>query len=319
MSQTLMVESEQKDKTARKKAGSDPRKASGVGALLREERRNRSLDFRQVARMTRLREPFLQAIEKEAWDELPAPVFVRGFVRSYARALGLDEQMVLDLYDQSQPFKPSAPRPLLEPEKTGRGQRILLILLLGVLAGILLYLWQGNPAPEWPSPSGKSTPTQEETRPTLSDTPTAERPPHVDSRAGETPGGAKERFPVPAETPVENEPTETGASEPSLLPEDINLYPEPSEEVAVPEEAFELEADVLQRTWVEISVDGKEPRNFLFEPGSHPRWEGKESFDLLIGNARGIVLHFNGNTLENLGEPGQVVRVRLPGDLETSD
>lgn len=317
-SQALMAELERKNRPEKRKGESDSSKTSGVGALLREERRNRSLDFQQVARMTRLREPFLRAIEKEAWDDLPAPVFVRGFVRSYARALGLDEKRVLRLYDQAQPLEPSTPKPLMEPEKAGRGRRILLILLLGVLAGILLYLWQGHPAPEWPSPHEQSMQAPEP-RPDVPEAPIGKRPPHVSSRAGDEPGGTKKTFPMPSEAPVEAEPMDLEAAEPAPLPEDIKPFDTLPQEAEVEEESLALEADVRQRTWVQVSVDGEEPRNFLFEPGSHPRWEAEETIDLLIGNAGGMVLHFNGKTLDNLGKQGQVVRVRLPGDLETSD
>jgi cytoskeletal protein RodZ len=319
ISQALMAESERKNRTGKGKGEQELPKASGVGALLREERRNRSLDFPQVARMTRLREPFLRAIEKEAWDELPAPVFVRGFVRSYARALGLDEQRVLALYDQARPLEPSVPRPLLEPEKTGRGRRILLILLLGVLAGILLYLWQGHPAPEWPLPREKSTATEEKTQQDLRDASIDKKPAPVRSQAEKMPGGVKETFPVPIEPLVESEAAEMRAAEPAPLPENFHSSLPATEGDAVPEEMLVLEADVRQRTWVQVSIDGEEPTNFLFESGSHPRWVAKESFNLLIGNASGIVLYFDGNSLENLGKPGQVVRVQLPGDVETSD
>jgi len=269
--------------------------------------------------MTRLRVPFLQAIEKEAWDELPAPVFVRGFVRSYARALGLDEQRVLALYDQARPLEPSVPRPLLEPEKTGRGRRILLILLLGVLAGILLYMWQGHPAPEWPLPRGKSAVTEGKKRQDRPVTSIDKKPTPVRSQAEKMPGGVKETFPVPIEPLVESEALDMSNAEPAPLPENLYSFPDASERDTVTEEPLVLEADVRQRTWMQVSVDGEESRNFLFETGSHPRWVAKGSFNLLIGNASGIVLYFGGKKLENLGKPGQVVRVRLPGDMETSD
>jgi hypothetical protein len=85
------------------------------------------------------------------------------------------------------------------------------------------------------------------------------------------------------------------------------------------EEEGVLRLDVVERTWVQISIDGGEPRDFIFQPGSNPSWEGGESYELLIGNASGVEVHFNGNTMRNLGKPGQVVRLVLPRDLESGD
>jgi hypothetical protein len=75
-------------------------------------------------------------------------------------------------------------------------------------------------------------------------------------------------------------------------------------------------ADVLERTWVQISVDGRGPREFIFQPESHLRWKADKQLDLLIGNAAGIVLNYNGMILRDLGRPGEVIRVRLPEDVD---
>ncbi|MCF8062796.1 MAG: helix-turn-helix domain-containing protein [Deltaproteobacteria bacterium] len=329
-----MAEPKQKTKPPRKKAEPEKPRTSGVGALLREERRNRSLDIREVARSTRLREHFVEAIEQEAWDRLPPPVFVRGFIRSYARALGLDAARILELYDQSGPAEQAEPRPLQEPEPPGRGRRILLLLLLGILAGVLLYLWQGNPAPDWPgTPSAPTEPTDREMEPPVREPIGPENPPAPPeppagfselSSERETPAAA-ERAPEPALSPPERssspppEPEETIPGQDTVPAETEPPGPvSPREEATVQEERT-LTIDVAERTWVQISVDGGEPKDFIFQPGSRPRWKDGESYELLIGNAAGVVVHFNGNTLKNLGKPGQVVRLTLPRDLESRD
>ena len=82
-----------------KNAEAESQKELGVGALLKNEREKRSLNYGQLESMTMLRSYILEALEHEEWDKLPQPVFVRGFLKSYARAIGLDEQKVMDLYE----------------------------------------------------------------------------------------------------------------------------------------------------------------------------------------------------------------------------
>lgn len=69
---------------------------ASIGATLREARERRGLTIEQVAQDTRISARFLEALEAEAFELLPAPVYVRGFLRSYASYLRLDPQPLLD-------------------------------------------------------------------------------------------------------------------------------------------------------------------------------------------------------------------------------
>jgi hypothetical protein len=89
--------------------------------------------------------------------------------------------------------------------------------------------------------------------------------------------------------------------------------------VSGPDEGTEwhvLKAVVEGRTWIRITVDDEEPREYIFQPGSRPQWKAKKGFDLVIGNAAGIEFEFDGQSMENLGELGQVVRLKLPEGYE---
>lgn len=68
------------------------------GVLLRRARERRGLSMQDVARVTRISDKWLPALEEARLDHLPAPVFVSGYVRSYARVVGLDEGDLLDRY-----------------------------------------------------------------------------------------------------------------------------------------------------------------------------------------------------------------------------
>ncbi len=69
-----------------------------LGEMLRSAREARGLDRSRIERDTRIRERYLSALERGAYDELPGEVYARGFLRSYAKYLGLDPDAMLALY-----------------------------------------------------------------------------------------------------------------------------------------------------------------------------------------------------------------------------
>ncbi|OLC56327.1 MAG: hypothetical protein AUH92_00395 [Acidobacteria bacterium 13_1_40CM_4_69_4] len=75
-----------------------PRPAPGSGSELREERQRLRLALETIAERTKIRRAYLQAIEEERFGDLPAAVFVRGFLREYARCLGLPGDDVTQTY-----------------------------------------------------------------------------------------------------------------------------------------------------------------------------------------------------------------------------
>ena len=64
---------------------------ASIGESLRRERERRNIQLDQVSQELKISSRFLQAIEEENFDRLPAGVFAKSFVRQYARMLGLDE------------------------------------------------------------------------------------------------------------------------------------------------------------------------------------------------------------------------------------
>src|SRR5215831_5841677 len=61
-----------------------------IGNSLREARLRQQLDFAELEQQTKIRSKYLQALEDEQFDVLPAPTYVKGFLRNYADALGLE-------------------------------------------------------------------------------------------------------------------------------------------------------------------------------------------------------------------------------------
>ncbi len=80
-----------------------------VGTRLREARAQRGLSLEDVAMATKVPKASLANLEAGRYDLLPAPVFIRGFIRSYARAVGLDPNPVVRAYENRTLPTPPAP------------------------------------------------------------------------------------------------------------------------------------------------------------------------------------------------------------------
>jgi transcriptional regulator with XRE-family HTH domain len=94
-----------------------------TGALLRQVREALGVELREIAERSKIGMGYLQAIEAELFGKLPAPVYVRGFLVEYGRALGLDVERVKQTYlarykaarpspdDEEDPRDPAVSRP----------------------------------------------------------------------------------------------------------------------------------------------------------------------------------------------------------------
>jgi cytoskeletal protein RodZ len=119
-----------------------------LGAYLRHHRRARSMSLAEVSRITRIPGASLDAIEGDRFDELPGEVFVRGFLRAYAQAIGLLPDEVLARYTSSRRIAYVTPLPMQTPLQAaheGQGRRfgvaiafVLLLILLSLALSIVL-------------------------------------------------------------------------------------------------------------------------------------------------------------------------------------
>lgn len=83
-----------------------PRDAAGTGADLRHVREQCGLSVDQLSRTTKIAVRILRNIEADQFDKLPPPVFVRGFLRAYAKEVGLDPEETVRRYFSR--FEPAA-------------------------------------------------------------------------------------------------------------------------------------------------------------------------------------------------------------------
>ena len=139
------------------------------GERLKRERELREVPPEEITMATRIGPRFLEALENEDWDKLPGGVFNRGFVRSIARYLGLDEEAFLAEYDLAH----NAHAQLLEQKHAAQKTQnripqtplwvpiAVVLLLVVLLAGAIfggIYAWRkyakhGSPAVVAPPPT----------------------------------------------------------------------------------------------------------------------------------------------------------------------
>jgi cytoskeletal protein RodZ len=144
-----------------------------IGSSLREARLRQELDFPALEERTKIRPKYLRALEDERFDILPAPTYVKGFLRSYAEALGLDGQPFVDEYNsrfavgEEEPVVRATRRvPVQRRDRPVRESRIAVaaLLAIAVLTALVIAAWRfGGPEPEAVpglAPQGKATSTR---------------------------------------------------------------------------------------------------------------------------------------------------------------
>jgi len=109
-----------------------------LGERFREAREARGLSLSDVSEQIRIRSLYLAAIEEENWSAIGAPVYVRGFLRTYARFLGLDPEEAVGEFGRTL-GSPAATGGDFSDEETGRRRRWG-SMLVGLAATIAVLL-----------------------------------------------------------------------------------------------------------------------------------------------------------------------------------
>ena len=137
--------------------------AGSFGSWLRRQREAREISLREIAEASKISLRYLEALEEDHFDVLPAPVFARGFLREYSKIVGLDADEVVNNYLAAQ--QPGDGSAEIAEEETGRpkgqprdwGYGLLFTLAVVVLLGLaaVLAFWaerrrENSPPPATP-------------------------------------------------------------------------------------------------------------------------------------------------------------------------
>ena len=115
----------------------------GPGAYLRKAREEAGMSVDKVASALMLHTATIEALEADAYERLPAPTFVRGYFRGYARVLGLPSKPVLEMYDRQGFEPPPLSTDVAEPEQAHTSDTAvrLVTYAVAVVLALLVGLW----------------------------------------------------------------------------------------------------------------------------------------------------------------------------------
>ncbi len=126
------------------------------------------MSIAEIARATRMPASSVERIEADQFDELPGEVFVRGFLKSYAQAVGVQADDVLARYTASRRVAWVTPLPMPTASRPARGRRVgvaiafVLLLILFTLALSIVLKPRGNDMPQELSQGGGAPATANE-------------------------------------------------------------------------------------------------------------------------------------------------------------
>lgn len=246
-----------------------------IGEHLKRVRKVCGYSLEDVARVTKINLHYLEAIENDEFSKLPGETFLKGFLRSYARFLGIKEKEIIGRLKEGKKTEPVAHEALKtesyvsssgESDRRGEGKsfiqkniRIILPLGVGAFALLIIIMLFGG---------GRDTPTiqsSKEVRVEETVPPVPAAPAEITSEAVVPPG--------------------TGSVEPVLL-----------------------KVSAKELTWIQVNLDGGEVKEALMRPGEVVSWTGVDKITVTLGNAGGVDVEVNGKAQEPFGKRGEVVR-----------
>lgn len=289
-----------------------------LGPRLRKAREAKGLGPADVARQLRLETRIIEALERDDRAALPSITFVKGYVRSYARLVGLDEEPLLAALPASsetpsQQLRRPPPLSARTPSSLPLGA-IFRVLL--VMAAIALVLALGYPVVTRLMSTEDTVATGGEEAGALS------LPPVTTQSADMVPTELAPPEEIVTEAVVSAESAGEGVAEIVTAEPEPEIEPIVEPIVAAPE-AEPVEAPVSEPTvslvlmfredsWVEIS-DRKGRLLFgLMKQGSRRALEGLPPFRFLLGNSSGVDLEYDGAPFDHSPfRRGKVARFSL--------
>jgi transcriptional regulator with XRE-family HTH domain len=247
---------------------------SSVGTDLRHARERARLSLPDLSARTKIRVALLERIEREQFERLPTGLLTRGYLRAYAREVGLDPETVVRQYVEafeSERLSPPATRQQppdteWDPEPAGRTRWAILAPAIPLTLAALFFMLISRPA---------------EVR----------APVPVPPMAPVTPIGTTGQQQVGAKAMDAAAPTGTATNERLR----IEIYP-----TAV--------------TWIEASVDDGRVLYELVDAGQRRTLEANRAIALRIGDAAAFAYSINGMPGRSLGGPGEVRDIEITRD-----
>jgi cytoskeletal protein RodZ len=254
---------------------------AGLGDEFRAAREARHLSLSDVSEQIHIRSVYLQSLEDEDWAAIAAPVYVRGFIRTYARFLGLDPELAVGRFNGA--LGEAADR-RHEPVAVRSSQRrrpsfwlwgaIAVAVLLVAFVGYNYFELQDSD--KYPVVVDSAAPA----------------PAQVDSAAPALAPSAPTASPTAA----------THVAAPVAVAPPPSPAPKPAASVG-----GKLEMRLIEPSWVFVKVDGIKRLEATLPAGTTRDFGGGKTVSIRVGNAGGVDLRLNGKDLGLMGHSGAVV------------
>lgn len=286
------------------------------GHILREARENKGLTLADVQDKTRINSRFLAALEQGDYNKLPTPVHVRGFLRNYARFLGLDPQPLVERYEwvleqdatavsppnngqpdivepivpprQDQPFFNPVNYEVDDGRSTNSEPFLRLVIILALIA--FLVLAGSNIVPRLLNKDNNQALTEGINQ--------------VIQDMADQIGPTAEATAVPevtanAENPIVS--TSRNNAEDAAA-----TAPIPTRPVLPALDVIQLKLEITERTWMEVTIDGDVVFSGIARDGDPPyEFEAQEEAIVNTGNAVAVVVTINDIPWGRMGERGE--------------
>lgn len=244
-------------------------KLTELGTHLRECRESQLITIEQVAAKTMIQPRILNAIEAGRLHQLPEPIYVQGFIKRYADALGLsgsDFANAFPLESDMRSIQPSwqdSPAAQLRPIHLYAAYVVLIIAAVSGLSYVL-----SRSSSSWVG-GRPSTPQPAVTAPATSSNPSTA-------------------------TPSASPATANGTNSPDAASSD---------------KPVRIDVTLTAQSWLRIEVDGKTDFQGILPEGTQRSWTATSKLTVRAGNAGGVMLTYNEGTPSRMGEPGAVKEV----------
>jgi cytoskeleton protein RodZ len=256
------------------------------GHYLKSKREEAGLDTEYISRKTRISLEMLEALESQDHVKLPEAVYVKGFIRAYAKVLGIDEDGIIKNYTETwRTYKGIAQsKPGFIKKRGGFWHRFILgavvMATISAVAALGVSFYQSH----FHSESVKPVDPDEKI---LSQKDNLSSTINISESSKRINGGVDFL-------------AEENADEKALAPTEKNSA------------FFNLSITATAVTWMKVIIDGEKPLEYSLKPGDKIVLDANSHYNLLIGNAGGIQMNLNGQPVQIPGRMGQVVNVTLP-------
>jgi cytoskeleton protein RodZ len=283
------------------------KRVATFGAQLKLEREKQGVTLEEISLSTKIGTRMLRALEEEHFDQLPGGIFNKGFIRAYARCIGMDEDQAVADYLAATGANPLSkksetddPAPILEPPP--REDNSAAGLPWGAFAVVLLIIALGFAA--WGFYSRESERTaQDATSPAASATPAAGAETSAQRQA--EPADSSATTPQPDQQPVATKSlAETTAATVDSVPASTPTATR-SQLIASTNPPLQLIVRAREDSWLSVSVDGEIVTRTLLTAPSQKAIRAQNEIVVRAGNVGALDFEFNGKKLPTQGDYGE--------------